>query len=188
MNLAEKLNEDRAVKLKALRSEIGGLGGLYQKEVYPHPSLDVPLPKGAVIELVGPARYEFIADFIRSRSEPCLWMQKELSFFPTALLQRGVRMDRSVFVEAGGQVDWVLRQVLQSQVFPLVVGEDFGLGERDLRKVQLLAERSGSSFFHLCSDYRPSWVPMLSLHVEQQIAVTGDLQFSFQVLRRRGGL
>lgn len=180
--------DSRSARLETLKAQVGALDGSFKIETYKHQALDVGIPKGAVVELLGPARYEFIANFLAEQNRPCLWVQKEFNFFPTALLQRGIDLGQSVFVEAGDDVAWVLKQALQAQVFPFIIGEDFSLQEKELRKMQLLAERSGSSFLHLCSDYRPSWVPMLSLNIEQRLRADGELGFSAQVLRKRGAL
>src|SRR5690606_9213142 len=140
-------------RLQALRQQIGALDGSHRVQTYQHTHLPdgIGIPKGAVVELLGPSRYEFVAHFLAQHDRPCLWLQKEFSFFPTALLQRGVDLRKSVFVEAGDNVQWVLKQVLQSQVFPFLVGEDLNVSEKDLRKFQLLAERAGATLLHLCS-------------------------------------
>lgn len=187
-SLPDGSTDSRSVRLQALRAQVGALDGTFQIETYKHQDLQVGVPKGAVVELLGPARYEFVAHFLAQQNQACLWVQKDLSFFPTALFQRGIDLTKNVFVEAGNDVQWVLKQVLQSQIFPFIVGEDFAIQEKDLRKLQLLAERSGASFLHLCSDYRPSWVPMLTLNVEQRLGADGQLTFSSQVLRKRGAL
>jgi hypothetical protein len=178
----------QSARLAHLRAQVGALDGSLSPEVHTAPDLPVGLPKGAVVELLGPARYEYAAKLLAEKQTLSVWVQKDLSFFPTALLQRGVSLERSVFVEGGQNINWVLKQVLQAQIFPFVIGEDLQLPEKDLRRLQLLAERSGATLLHLCSDYRPSWVPMLSVHLEHLMHPDGSVGFRSQILRKRGAL
>src|SRR5690606_19245689 len=109
--------------------------------------------------------------------------EKEIEVFPTALAQRGVQLSNMVFIESGEHSTWVLQQILQSQVFPFVVATDISVTEKPLRKLQLFAEHSGSTLFLSQEDYRPSWVPMLSLEITRL-----DAGITTNVLRKRGAL
>jgi hypothetical protein len=149
-------------------------------EAHPFQAVGIELPQGALVEVTGRFRHEFVAQFLAEQKKPSLWLEEEIQIFPVALQQRGVDLTKTVFVETGEHHQWVLQQSLRSQVFRFVIAENFQLHEKEMRKLQLLAERSGATVINLAAEYRPSWVPLLSLQVDSMEPVR------VQTLRKRG--
>ena len=175
--------------LEALRRLIGD-HGFEERErrafsLYP-PGFAV----GSVIEACGEGKTEMIAHFLREHPDfKVAWLERELSVHPYALWQRGVNLMNVLFVEAGAEIFWALTQVLATGGFQAVIVSDEVFAEKDLRRLQLLAEKSQASFFILSEVFHSSWVPQLQLTVGRRAhtqAQTHGAELDIRVSRKRG--
>lgn len=131
------------------------------------------IPRGALIEVTGKARTEWVVQaLVENPGERVLWLEENFSILPTALSQRQLTLDRVLFVETSEHQDWTLGTVLRSQLFSLVVAPGNIHNEKILRRYQLLAEKAPASLFLLSE--RPSSAWAISLQVEAERDATGE--------------
>lgn len=139
---------------------------------------------GSLIELTGPRRTEFTALFLKENPQlKVAWVEETITINPYALKQKGVSLDNFFFVEGKKDTVWCLNQILGSGCFQVVVAENTHWNEKDLRRFQLLSEKSQNHFFMLSDKSSVSWVPHLQLHIG-----TNEYGWDIQTLRKRGAL
>jgi hypothetical protein len=167
--------------LQALRAQIGAIDTSQKSESFSSASIQSHIPCGALVEIVGPARTQVMVSILAEQQKAtnalALWSESDFSVYPIGLLQKGVNLSRLLFVECDKAATWALGQALQSQIFPIIVAANFNFHEKDLRRFQLMSERSRATTFLLSEKRQPSWVPQLVLEAE------GD---EVTVIRRRG--
>ena len=95
--------------------------------------------------------------------ERCAWIESRFSLLPSALLQRGVCLEKIFFVEAGEDSAWAAATVLRAQLFPLVVYQAPYGDLRELRRFQLLAGKSNATMILLGHEPAHAWPIRLSL-------------------------
>lgn len=104
------------------------------------------VPRGALTEVSGPlgcGRTEWVLRFLAENPEERVaWVEENLSIYPWRFLQKG--LDRVCFVETGEErFCWSMLEILRSQVFSVVVTTIQSLGERELKRLQMAAEKGG---------------------------------------------
>lgn len=142
--------------------------GPARREVLSCSSLPRGLPKGAITELYGAGKTEFVARVLAEH--PLLraaWIEERLSVFPFALLQRNISLDRVLFVEAGAETLWTALQVLRSQLFPIVILYGEGWELNALRRIQLATEKSQAATLWLTGRAQNLWPVSLQLKIEK---------------------
>jgi hypothetical protein len=93
---------------------------------------------GQLIEIAGFGKTEFLARFlIEACNGRVAWVEQNLTINPFGLQQRGLELSNITFVETQ-EVSWAVQQILQSQIFQVVVLSHLNLSERELRRFQLL--------------------------------------------------
>lgn len=139
---------------------------------------------GSFIELTGPSKTEFVALFLKENPKiKTAWVEESITINPYALKQKLVDLNNILFVEGKRETAWCLNQVLSSGCFQTVVTQNCGFSEKDLRRFQLLSEKSHSHFFLLSDVTAASWIPHLQLKICKTVN-TWDIQ----TLRKRGAL
>lgn len=136
----------RASRLRALTQD----PGLEATRVRPgpRPRLDTRLhapglPLGSLVSLQGPAATEALLRLLAEHAaKPAAWVEQKLSAYPPGWAQRGVPLQRLLFVEAGADLAWAATELVRSQAFPLVAIASPLPDERSLQRLRLAAERS----------------------------------------------
>lgn len=154
--------------LQELRSRIGALEKA-ERESHPWSRLEGGIPMGGLVELSGPGKTEAVVSLLAEHPEASVaWIEEDFSLLPSALPQRKAALDRFFFVEGKKESAWAATLILRSQLFPfLVYHAPFG-EEKELRRFQLLAERSRSTML-LLQNEKPTlaWPISLSLEMEK---------------------
>lgn len=185
----------RTVDLRALRAQIGAIDGTARADGFETQLLNTQIPRGAVVEIIGAGRTQFMVKLLAERQKQAdtlaLWVEKEFSVYPLGLQQQGVDLSRLLFVESDKAAAWVLGQALQAQIFPIVIAADFTFDEKELRRFQLLSERSRATTFLLSDERRPSWVPQLVIEASlrgghDEPAEQGAPSLHVAIVRQRG--
>jgi hypothetical protein len=110
-----------ALNMSNLRELIAAVS-FRPRDHLPCPDLRSGIPVGALCEVSGPGKTEFVTRFLAANSEMRVaWIEDELSIYPNALLQRQVDLNRILFVEAGQDSYWSILQALRSQLFGTVI-------------------------------------------------------------------
>ncbi len=144
------------------------------------------LPLRSLVEVSGCGKTQFAVQFIQEQaSAPVAWIEDprraaQGSINPFGLWQMNLDLQQITFIETM-QVEWATQQVLQSQLFPIVICSELLFHEKILRKFQLFVEKYEGLFLLLSSEVHQSWVPALQLQVQRS---THGL--SARTLRRRG--
>jgi hypothetical protein len=137
-------------------------------------------PVGRLVEISGAGKTEFLVQCLReAASDKIIWIEKELTINPFGLWQRGLHLSNVTFVETL-DFNWAIQQILQSQIFQVIVLSQLHLTEKQLRRFQLQVEKSSSLLFLLSEEVHQSWALSLHLHVSDRKSL------EVEVLRRRG--
>jgi hypothetical protein len=94
------------------------------------------------------------------------WIEESFTLHPCALVPAGVALDRVLFIEAGSELLWTARQVLETGLFDIVLllaGSSRLIPDPELRRLQLVAEKSSSCVLLLSEETRRSWPITLQL-------------------------
>src|SRR4051812_40864773 len=107
-----------AEQIRHLKLVINAMDVTQPRESWFAPALVDGIPKGAIIELQGPCRFEWFISFLNQNpSLNCFWAEKEQSVLPTALYQRGIDLNRVTFAVFKEKEFPSFRKVLQSQIY-----------------------------------------------------------------------
>ena len=151
--------------LQELRTRLGAFESPFQREAFPYSRLAAGLPRGILVELSGHGKTEAVAAFLAENSSlRVAWVERSFSLLPSALLQRQVNLEKIFFVEGGRDSAWAASAILRSRLFPVVVYGAPYEDERELRRFQLLAEKSATTMLLLAEEPLPhAWPIRLSL-------------------------
>jgi hypothetical protein len=139
------------------------------------------LPKGAITQVVGSGKTEFVLTLLAEHAETKVaWVEENFSVYPFGFLQRNVQLGRVLFVESGEHTCWSILQILKAQVFSIVVIYSENLGLNELRKIQLAAEKAQAVVLWLTPELKSLWPVSLQIKVGRDLA-----ELTSQVLRRR---
>ncbi len=137
-----------------------------QRSSLPFSYLPTGIPKGAIAEISGHGKSEFVLKFIAENKLKVAWIESDFSIFPFAFLQRNVALDKVLFVESANQTYWGVLQVLKAQIFPVVVV----VGDMDLRQlrcVQLASEKADACVLWLTEQTHSYWPVSLKVRVQR---------------------
>lgn len=155
-------------RLTELRKLIGAIDGTQTKPSRPFSLLTHGVPLSSLIEITGIGKTEFVASFLKEhRGLKTAWIEKKISINPYALWQRGVDTNSILFLECGGEAIWATQQVIGSHVFQAIVLSEIEFSEKDLRKFQLLIEKTNAHLLLLSKEVHQSWVPALQIQVSE---------------------
>jgi hypothetical protein len=158
--------------IEELRARLGALESFSS----PLPSLSFSrlpqgLPRGALVEITGPGKTENVVRLLADNpSLKAAWLEERFSLLPSAFPQREANLEKIFFVEGGKESAWAARVILRAQLFPLLVYHAPYADERELRRFQLLAERSATTMILLGEKplLERAWPIRLSLVCHQQ--------------------
>jgi hypothetical protein len=151
--------------LSELRKLIGTLEGSTRREYWPWSDLPPGLPKGAITEVCGHGKTEFVVRFLKEQPEiRVAWIEPDLSIYPSGILQRAVNLDRVLFIEAGEAFPWAIHQVFKSNLFEAVVLSRSVDDLKLLRRFQLGAEKADASLILISDTPSNGWPVALQLH------------------------
>ncbi|MBI3593688.1 MAG: hypothetical protein HY200_01895 [Nitrospirae bacterium] len=147
-----------------LKHLIGTLESSPLRETWPCPDTDTGLPKGAITEICGAGKTEFVVQFLREHSDLSVaWVEPDLSIYPTGLLQRKVQLNRILFIEAENEFPWVVQQLFKSNLFEIVILFSTLSDPKMLRRFQLSAEKAHASLILLSEVFSKGWPVALQL-------------------------
>lgn len=151
------------------------------REVLPFRLLDCGIPKGAITEISGHGKTQFVLSFLTEHKDlKVAWIEKNFSVNPFGFLQNQVELNRIVFIEANEDLEWSIYQTLRTQSLEVVViyAEDIPL--RTLRRIQLQSEKAQAVTFWLTNKPKDAWPVSLRLNVSRQ-----DQEIKADVLKQR---
>jgi|GEM_PF-4915107 hypothetical protein len=170
--------------LRDLRAQTG-IHLLPEREFWSAPQFACGVARGIVVELLGNARTEWLLQLFKMHPEPyILWVEKESLIHPTAIYQRGVKLERIQFVHSTGDLQQPLRMALESQHYPFIVAPNQFSDIRIFQRLSLLAEKSKSTLFFLGDQkFSAAWPISLQLNIQQK-----ENQFEIFVQRQKHGV
>ncbi len=174
-----------AEKVKALRLILGGACAPSSKEFWDAPALEGGVPRGVIVELLGPYKTEWLIQFLAGYPDfKIFWAQRDQAILPTALHQRGLDLTKITFGILGKQMTQSLRRTLQSQSFQIVIAPNLFEEIKIFQAFQLFTEKSNSTLF-LLGDKKPSMAWPISLQLE--IHKGTDQDFRIEILKQKHG-
>lgn len=173
-------------KVHKLKLLIGGIEEPVSREYLVAPALPSGIPRGSIVELLGPYRTEWLVQFLKLQPEfRIFWAEREQHILPTALHQRGLDLTKITFGTLGDDLILPLRRVLQSQLYQVVIAPQKFTEIRILKAFQLFTEKSNSILF-LLGDKTPSQAWPISMQLE--IKKSAQNSFQIDILRQKHGM
>lgn len=174
----------QAELLKELRQKTGIIE-YTEREFWKAPDLPSGVAQGIIVELLGNARTEWLLSFFRMNPEHLIfWCEREIKANPTAIHQRGVKLERIKFVQCEGSLQQPLRLALESGRYPFIIAPNRFTDITTFQRFHLLAEKSKSTLFLMGEqNFSPAWP--ISLQIEIQSSPTGGFELVIQ--RQRHG-
>lgn len=148
-----------------LQALVGRVSGFAQREALRFSLSPTPLPKGALIEITGFGKTEFVAQFLAEHKQQSIWLEENVPFNPFALFQRKVCLKNVYFVEAEDNLFWASSQVIQSNLYNTIVINSPKWNLKQFRQIQLMAQKSQQLIFILSKTPLNAWPISLSLKV-----------------------
>lgn len=138
------------------------------REVLPFSLVPCGIARGAITEISGRGKTEFVLKFLKENSElQVAWIERTFSAYPFAFLQNEVDLRRVLFIEGEQELDWCVYQVLRTQAFHAVVVYAPELELNSLRRIQLQSEKSLAVTLWLTNEPKGAWPVHLRLSVER---------------------
>lgn len=157
--------------MQHLRSLIHATSGTRtQKDVITCASFKVDIPRGAISEISGHGKTEFLVQLLAQHATlKAAWIGYKLSVYPCGFFQRGINPSQVLFVESGHNTCWATLQILRSGLFAIAVLDNLYTKDNILRRHQLAAEKSNTSLI-LLSDtpQHQTWLIHCRIHVIQK--------------------
>lgn len=165
-------NTQKRLTLAELREKVGAIARLEPLPGWSLPDEDLVLPRGALVELLGGNSREWLFRFFQAHADTRIaWLEPELTLFPTAVAQRGIALSRMLFVETDRERNWALLKILRSGFFHFAITPVDLVPARGadvfLRKLQIQAERAGTTLFFLSDTETPSFGITHRIRVER---------------------
>lgn len=173
-----------AEKLHHLKLIAGAVDITVVRDSFSAPNLPSGVPKGTVVEITGPRKYEWYISFLKQHPElRCFWAERQPQVLPTSLHQRGVNLENITFGILGDDCFVSIRKIIQSQVYPVILTTTPFKELKMLRAFQLLTEKSNTILFLAGSkEVTPAWPISLQLHIAR-----GANGFQINVLKQKYG-
>jgi len=169
--------------LHKLRIEIGGNSQI-DKTIWKAPSLAHGVAEGVVCELLGNARTEWLIQLFRMHPDKRIfWCEKEQRISPLAIRQRGVDLDRILFMDSSVDHQKILHRTLESSTYPFIVSPQLSNDVKTLQRLHLLCGKGKSTLFFLPDkQFSQAWPVSLQLDVNFL-----DDEFKVEVVRQKYG-
>lgn len=152
-------------KIQELRELIGQLGGGGKREFLPAAGIPLGIPRGALVELAGAQKTEWLVAFLRANdSLLAAWIEREQTVLPPAIQQRGVELSRITFVTVADPFA-ALRRIIQAQLHEVIIAPSVFEEDRVLKGLQLLVEKANCVLFLVAKELRPAWPISVQLQV-----------------------
>ena len=165
-----------------LRAFIGRVESSALREYWPCPDITPGLPKGAITQISGPGKTEFVVRFLREHPElKVAWIEPTLSIYPSGILQRAVNLNRILFIEAGEDCPWAIQQAFKSNLFATVILTSLVDDLKLLRRFQLAVEKAQASLILISENSSTAWP--VALHLKSSRNPKGGIHID--VIRRR---
>lgn len=137
-----------------------------RRESIPCSTLPCGIPKGAITEISGAGKTEFVLNFLAEKADlKVAWAEEHFSIFPFGFQQRNVSLSRILFVDARNEIEWVILQLLRAQIFQVVVMYADQIELDSLRRMQLAAEKASAACIWLAPQAQSHWPVRLQLRV-----------------------
>jgi len=137
-----------------------------QKEYLICPSVLNGIPRGAISEISGNGKTQFVANLLVEHQDlKVAWIEDKFSINPFGLQQNKIKPDKIVFVEAGEHIEWAALQALRSQIFPVVVLYGEFRNIKALRRIQMATEKANAVTLWLTPEPQSFWTSSMQIQV-----------------------
>ncbi len=161
--------------LVALKALVGATYAPIERKFFHFSQIPQGIPQGIIAEVCGLGKTEFVVKLLRENANlKAAWVEREVTLNPCAFVQKGVSLDNVLFIEPKEFDVWVLLQLLNSQLFPIIVCQAIE-DEKLLRRLMLTCEKSGSTILMLSSHFKNSWTIKMQIEVAR-MGFTSEIQ------------
>lgn len=169
--------------LHKLRLEIGSYTQI-DKTIWKAPQLICGVAEGIVCELLGNARTEWLIELFRLHPEKYIfWCEKEQRISPLAIRQRGVDLNRILFMDSSEDHQKILHRTLESGQYPFIVSPQLSNDVKTLQRLNLLCGKAKSTLFLLPEkEFSQAW----PVSLQAEINFLED-EFKVDVIRQKYG-
>ena len=152
-------------------------------EAFPCEQIFGGIPKSRITEISGPlgsGKTSFALDLLKENTQTrSAWIEKEVTAYPEAFLQKDIYLERVLFVNVQKQALWSVYQALYSQIFDFVIFSTQHLNLPDLKRLRMATEKSPSALLLITpSPHKEAWPITLQIEAKNS---------ELTVLKRRGG-
>lgn len=185
MQYPSEILPPKRLTIAELREKMGAIARIDPQSGWQMPKTDLTIPRGSLVELLGNSSREWLFEvFLAHPDSRIAWIEPQLSLFPPAVAQRGVSLSRFLFLETEKEWSWALLQTLRSKLFHFAITPVGIVPNRNadvfLRKLQIQAERSGTTLFFLSERETPFF------GITHRIRVDGG-NLKPEILKRKRG-
>ena len=171
--------ENLRAKIRALEGE--GRASFFNETVID--SLPLSIPQGALVSVSGVAKTQWLAQLLAvNHTWRVAWIEESATIYPVGFMQHSIDLNRILFVEAASHWLWAAKQVADSQIFNVLILTINSFDEKMLRRLQIDAEKNGTTTFVLQEEANTAWPFTLSLHTDRHSFSSPPV---VEVLRRR---
>ncbi len=159
-------------KIKKLQDLIGKDAAFSEVQYRPFSCLEDlgyrGLPQSVLMQWAGFGKTELCLQLLRENPEASVaWGEPYITVYPFAFLQRQVALNRVLFIESRKyELENLLAELIRSQVFDFLVVSSELLALPQLRRLQLLIEKTNSSLIFLSKQRGMAWPIKLQLQVD----------------------
>jgi len=163
----------KRLSVAELREKVGAIARLEPRPGWAVEESDLVIPRGALVELLGSGSREWLFRMFRVHAKTrIVWLEPKLTLFPPAVVQRGVELSRILFLETEREWNWALLQALRSKLFHFAVTPADRIPAKGsdvfLRKLQIQAERAGTTLFFLSEADTPFFGITHRIRIEKE--------------------
>lgn len=171
-------------QIRHLKLVIGAVDVTVPRESWAAPNLSDGVPKGAIVEILGPKKFEWFIAFVKQHPEiKTFWIEKEQQVLPTALQQRGLSLKQVTFGVLGVDPFVSIRKIIQSQVYQIVIAPNSFKELKMMRAFQLLTEKSNNTLFLVGQKTASTAWP-----IALQLEISGTKkEFKIEILKQKYG-
>ncbi len=181
----------KRLTIAELREKVGASVRIDPQPGWEMPKTNLTLPRGSLVEILGSGSREWLFEVFRAHAESRIaWVEPKLTLFPPAVSQRGISLSRFLFLETEREWSWALLGALRSKLFHFAVTPVGIVPTRNsdvfLRKLQIQAERTGTTLFFLSDVETPFFGITHRIRVDSGTA-DGSGSLRPEILKRKRG-
>jgi hypothetical protein len=160
--------DEKSRILKQLREKIQATQPAPTR-ILAHKNFAPGIPQGVLTQVTGSLKTQFVVDFLKEQNRlQILWIESDFCIYPYALWQQEVELGNVFFVKTKKYADQICKEVMDSQVFDIVVLSELTISSSLLIRLHNSIHKSFQVVFLLSSKAISHYTIKLSLFVDHE--------------------